>query len=65
MEKHDFIEKLQEIADGIEKMAQSMDSEPVEKTASEQKQASEDFDFGELGSRHGKGNNPLLDFCLS
>ncbi len=72
MDKQSFSEKLQEIADGIEKIAESLEAseyqagQEQEKTAREKKaSASADFGFGEIGAKPSAGTNPLLDFCLS
>jgi hypothetical protein len=69
MDNLEFAEKLQSIADDLEKIANSAEADSkqrTEKTAgSYRHERSSEFGFGELGSKPSKGVNPLMDFCLS
>jgi len=70
MNNKEFSKQLLEIADGIDKIASSVEASQSEESEARQKTASStstagDFGFGELGSKPNLGRDPLLDFCLS
>jgi len=67
MEAKNFADKLNEIADGIDKIAASLPEERETHSSSQLEKSAgnnDDFGYGKLGAKPNKGSDPLLEFCL-
>lgn len=59
MENQEFAEKLESIAQGLEKLAEDLEAS---KTAEESPK--QDFGMGTVGDKPGNGADPLLTFIM-
>lgn len=62
MNNQEFAEKLESIANGLDKVAAELDNSHTKQASEESKQ---NFDMGVVGDKPGNGGDPLLNFIMS